>query len=70
MIIFHMPSDYLQELLEFVDECLISSKIERLFHIYVERLHGRNVVNNIYWHRIRSNPTRKSYHRTMNLLCK
>lgn len=56
-----MSCDYFQRILDLVDDSLISPKIETLFHVYVERLHGRNVVNNIYWHRIRSNPKRKSY---------
>lgn len=53
----------LPEILELVDNCLIILKAKELLPTYVERLHGRNVVRNIYWHRIRSNPQRKSYHR-------
>ena len=51
----------LPDILELVDNCLINLKAKESLPTYVEMMHGRNVVHNIYWHRIRSNPKRKSY---------
>jgi len=51
------------ELRNLLHEILICTKIDKqVYQKYVERLHCRAIVSNIYWYRIRSNLIRKSYH--------